>query len=234
MNENLLVAVCGYAGDARQISMLMPWYLYHECPVVVLSPDDSPITPDMIYHTPRVTFHSAGKRAYDTPPAVERFKKHLEILLAYPKEWFLIHDSDSFCLSPALPEYLFAAPDVLWSSEISDTMHKRPDSYKWPRIAFHPPWFMSREVLKKLVDVWDSVPLDSQTPFIDNHMMRLAEASGIVHRPFVSSDSLPTWHEDCAARMSKAIRENGRIMVHSVKTPEALYRFLEDYKQRTI
>ena len=44
MNDNTLVAVSAYAGDLNQVQNNMPLYRHHQCPVVILSPSDAPIT----------------------------------------------------------------------------------------------------------------------------------------------------------------------------------------------
>ena len=231
MNENTLVAVCGYAGDAHQIKMLMPWYKHHGCPVLVLSPENAPITPEQLGSPEGVSYRVGGGRAWDGLVSLDRMLKHLRILLEHPQEFFLVHDADSFCVAPEIPRYLYEEPGVLWSREISDSMHRRPASYHWPRIAFHPPWFFNREVIERMLEVWDIVAPDLQTPFIDNHMLHLAEYANIEHKPFVSSASLPTWDATYCGIMANCVRVEGRVMVHSVKTQAALDQILQAYKE---
>ena len=40
MNPNTRVSVHCYKGDMPQVTGAMPIYLHHECPVVIMSPDD--------------------------------------------------------------------------------------------------------------------------------------------------------------------------------------------------
>ena len=232
MNENTLIVVCCYAGDRHQVKNFMPLYLHHECPVLILSPEDAPVTAENLVAHPQVSYRSAGRRDYNTPLALARMKLHLQILLEQPQEFFLIEDSDCVCLSPKLPRYPYWTRDQIWSSIISDSMHKRPESYKLPRIAFHPPLFLSRALVAKLVEVWDSCPPDPQTPFIDHHIMQLAVKHDIPYATFENADSLPAWGLDghYTNEMSKAVRKGGRIFVHSVKEPEVMLRLMSDYQ----
>src|SRR5712672_3244855 len=101
MNPRTLVSVHCYAGDQHQVKDFLPWYIHHECPVIIMSPEDSPVT-----ISPHICHH-AGRRAYIGQESLDRQRKHLEILLDYPYDFFLLNDSDSFCVSSELPKYLY-------------------------------------------------------------------------------------------------------------------------------
>jgi hypothetical protein len=171
-----------------------------------------------------------GKRAYIGPDSLVRQKLHLQAMLEYPFDFFLANDSDSVCLSPKIPQYLYDEPDVLWSNEVSDMMHVRPASYKWPRLAFQPPYFMSRQVIEKLLSVADDVEFDPQTPFIDWVFMAWAVASDCPHKNYRDGISCPSTSPDGLNLMRHMVRHEGRIMIHSVKSAYVLSRLVNDRK----
>lgn len=226
MNENTLVAVCGYAGDAHQIRNALPYYTHHHCPLLVLSPEDAPITAKLVLLKPEISYRTGGVRAYIGQPSLDRQKRFFEILLEYPYHYFLLHDSDSVCLSPKLPDYLYAEPNVVWSNIVSDAMHPRPEGYPYPRLAFQPPYFLSRQSMAKLVEVADSVPGDPRTPFVDWCMMAWTVKAGLAYKGFPDGVSSPTNDDDVSSvtAVSNAVRNEGKIFIHSVKTLHILRR----------
>lgn len=229
MNDNTLVAICGYWGNTRdnpgdhaQINNAMPYLKHHRCPVVVLSPTDAAITAKHVKDQVGVEFKQGGVRCYIGQPSLDRQKEHLKILLQYPHEYFLVNDADSICLSPKIPDYLYAEKDVLWSNEVSDAMHIRPADYTLPRLAFQPPYFMSRSVIERLIVAADQTPTCAQTPFIDWCMMAWAITGGIAHKGFPDGASCGTGHMEGYNLMSTLIRRHGRIFIHSIKTLDIL------------
>ncbi len=223
VNENTLVSVHGYAGDVHQIRYMLPYYLHHKCPVVVLSPTDSPVTSGMFSARKEMIFRTGGKRAYVGPLSLERQLAHMKILLTYPQQWFLMNDSDSVVLSPKLPAYLYEKPDRLWSNVVSDAMHdsKRAPDYKYPHLAFQPPYFCSREVLAKLVLTAPHVPCDPNTPFIDWFFMAVAVEAGVPYESFREGVSCPSTTPETKNAMANAV-DNGAIFCHSIKQFEVV------------
>ena len=226
MNDSTLVTVHGYAGDAHQIRQALPVYEHHKCPVVVFSPEDSPIK-KMGPHIVRFV----GKRAYTGPESLVRQKLQLQAMLEYKDfNWFLANDSDSMCLSPQLPAYLYRE-DVLWSNEVSDMMHHRAADYPWPRLAFQPPYFMSRRVIEWLLSVADKVPCEPQTPFIDWVMMAWAIAANCPHKNFINGASYPTRNSPEGLNVMRGVvRNHGKIFVHSIKDARVLRWLTQDHQ----
>jgi hypothetical protein len=230
MNERTLVAVHGYSGDATQIRWFLPLYEHHKCSVVILSPDNARIS-EMGPHICRF----GGVRAYIGPESLERQQIHLKMLLEYSDfQYFLANDADSFCLSPEIPKYLYGE-DVLWSNEVSDMMHHRPDNYTWPRLAFQPPYFFSRNILQQLVDIAPTVACDPQTPFIDWCMMAWSIAGKIPHKNFTDGISCPSVDSHSLGVMRDHVRTQGKVMVHSVKQNQVKMMLMADrnYYRRT-
>jgi len=232
MNENTLVSVHGYAGDLHQIRWLLPYYLHHQCPVAICAPEDSPITSSILSPRKEIRYINAGKRAYIGQLSLDRQAIHLQKLLeAGPYQWFLMNDSDSVCLSPRLPDYLFADPSIVWSNVVSDEMHPRAATYPFPRLAFQPPYFMSRSCVEKLVEVAPRVPADvdgieARTPFIDWCMMAWSIRAGLGYRSFPDGISVPTNEDNRASCdcMDNEVQHNGKIFLHSVKRREMILR----------
>lgn len=228
MNEDTLVSVHCYQGDADLVREFMPQYRHHGCPVVVLSPADSPV------QISGVECRSAGKRGYFGQDSLDRQREHLKLLLTYPQNYFLLNDADSFCLSPELPAYLYRHENVLWSNEVREG---RPHASPYPKLGVHPPYFLTRATIEQMLTV--NVPAHPITPFIDWYMLALACESGVGHAAFPDGRSFPAWrhgaipetkelghdfhHEetnggvDGARLMSSQVRSSGVIFVHSVK-----------------
>ena len=150
LNPNTRVVVCCYQGDAHQVMSLMPLYGHHECPVTVLSPGDSQVL------LPGVDCRQGGKRCYIGWDGVDRMCIHLRILLDnYPERFFLIHDADSILLDAKIPDFVYAEPDTLWSNLIGNNAPAQQPGFapNMPHIAFHPPWFLSRRTIERLLAV---------------------------------------------------------------------------------
>lgn len=236
MNRETTIVVCGYAGDVDQIKNAMPFYRHHECPLLILSPDNSKIGYESFPGIQHLTCWSAGQQAYIGPESLVRQKKHLELMLRFPHQWFLVNDSDSFCIAPEIPRYVYES-DVLWSNVVSDEMHTRhpheyPNGYDFPRLAFQPPYFMTRRIIQGLIDIADSVPADPKTPFIDWCMMAWAHRAGLPYAGFHDGVSCPTRNYGpglCV--MSDAVRHRGAAFLHSVKDLSVIKHLERDRKE---
>lgn len=222
-----LVSVHGYAGDAGQIKNNLPVYEHHKCPVVIFSPTDSRIE-KMGPHICRF----GGIRQYIGPESLQRQQIQMKMLLDYPFEWFLLNDSDSFCISPEIPEYLYKERGVLWSNEVSDAMHTRPPGYAYPQLAFQPPYFCSRQVLEILTDV-DVTP-DPKTPFIDWVMMAWSIATNCPHKNYRDGLSCPTSDNHTSSVMASHVLNHGKVMLHSIKTARVLHNLIACRKRYVV
>lgn len=231
MNPKTLVSVHGYAGDQMQIENAMPYFLHHDCSVVVLSPKDSPIV--RVEAAPTVICRQEGMRAYIGEPSLERQLLHMKALLDYPFDYFLMNDADSVCVSPKIPDYIYREPEVLWNNEVSDMMHQRLRSYRYPRLAFQPPYFISRRNIEKILRVSSRVRADRTTPFIDWAMMAWACTAGIPHKGFHPVASCPTrGHPPGVDHMGALVRHHGAVMLHSIKDKEILAHMVNQYRLR--
>lgn len=222
MNPNTLVVVSGYSGDAQQVVDFLPWYLHHECPVLVLSPGDSPIP-----HIPGTERAEVGLRGYTGPHTLERQRLSMLNLLGRPFTHFLWHDADSICLSPQIPGYLYQNGG-LWSNEVVDT-NKAPS--KLPKVALQPPYFMDRVALQGLAnggikpamsffagpDLTDADRIPVPTGCIDHWMLQVAHSGGVEHRSFFDGASFETKTDHGLETMIGLVRDHGRVMIHSVK-----------------
>jgi hypothetical protein len=217
--DDTVVAVCCYLGDAALVERAMPVHLAHECPVVILSPSDSPVA------IPGARCHLAGKRAYIGAESWTRQHEHLKILLSYPQKYFLIHDADSLCLSAKIPDRLYAnAEDTLWSNEVTEP---RPHASPYPKIAAQPPYFLTRESIQRMLLASPRVPVHPITPYIDFAMLAWACEAGLKHRAFTELEHpndyvfravgddpvMSAWQQ-----LDYRIRYMGTTMVHPIKT----------------
>lgn len=220
MNEGTLITVHGYAGDQHQIEAFMPWYLHHEVPVIVMSPNDSRIS--KLESAPTVITRHGGERAYIGQPSLDRQRIHLEIALEHQFPFYLLNDSDSFCLSPEIPKYLYEESNFFWSNEVGEP---RPHASPYPKIAMQPPYFVSHKNLEKMVAVAPKIAAHAVTPYIDWYMLALVCEAGLEHRSFWDKEKdFGTPHpteaiaRDPWEEMYDRVRNHGRVLVHPIKT----------------
>lgn len=210
---SVLIAICGYEGDAHQVQFMRRHHEQMGFPIVVLSPADSPIR--------KVGPHwciSVGKRAYIGEDSLIRQKLHLRELLKLPFSHYLVHDADSVCLSRTLPDYLFHQ-DVLWSNIVSDLMHQRPAGWPYPRLAFQPPYFFSRGILERFLQQADkSATANLQTPYIDFWMMEVAHDAGLPYIAFPDGASCGTPPGSIGHKLMRTLVErDGKRFCHAIK-----------------
>jgi hypothetical protein len=150
---------------------------------------------------------------------------HLEILLQYPHKYFLLNDSDSFCLNPIFPEVLYrCSKHTIWSNEVTEP---RPHASIYPKLAFQPPYWLSREVIESMLLHWDKVKPEPITPYIDFIMNAVAAEAGIQHRSFTALEHTPYTEMPCETSdpwetLRYRIQYMGATMMHPIKTPEQL------------
>ena len=254
-NPGVLVTVHCYQGDADNVRSWLPLYLHHGRPVLVMSPEDSPVVIDH----PQVQNHSAGPRAYVGQKSMDRQRAHLEYLAKQPYDWFLMNDADSVCLSPDLPEFLFERDDALWSLHANEW---RKHSSPYPKIGLHPPYFCSKKVIKKLLTAADlpQVRAHEVTPFIDWYMLALACESGveIPDYPAPYGITWPAWKYNAAELPDNILLDDdhvrtynpdgevpgddivaarvaaGAVFVHSVKHPFVMERLAKIARDRAV
>lgn len=222
--ENTIITVHGYQGDQHQIRTFLPLYEHHKSPVIIFSPDDSRIE-DMGGHG----CWFGGKRAYVGPDSIQREKIHLKMMLDLPGDYFLRNDSDSFCICPDIPEYLYEE-DAFYSNVVSDAMHQRLTSYKFPRLAFQPPYFFSRRILQRMVSLPD-IAVDQTTPFPDWFFMAACVAGGIPYKNFRDGFSCCTRNSHGLQVMSDMVGRHGKVMLHSIKSESVMKQLLHFRKR---
>jgi hypothetical protein len=247
-NPRTLIVIHCWEGDKQLVQNALGVHLRHNRPILVLSPEDSPVEID----DPHVTNHSVGKRGYFGQDSLDRQRAHLEYLLTLDHEYFLLNDADSLCLSPNLPPYLYLPENrgVLWSNEVRD-WRNHPTPY--PRMALQPPYFMHRSVIERLLTVADSPAVEAHpiTPYIDWYMLALAEESGVPHQSFPDGASFPAWRRNDIAETQQlghdyqhpyvidgkipgdvAMRgcvRNGAVFLHSIKHEPVLAMLMNEY-----
>jgi hypothetical protein len=192
-----------------------------------MSPDDSPIT--------GIGPHwclTAGKRAYTGPLSLVRQRLQLQRLLELPFSHYLLHDSDSICLSSTLPDYIFHQ-DAMWSNIVNDQIHIRPADWSYPRLAFQPPYFMSRDLLEKfLVQADKSQTEGLQTPYIDFWMMAVTHEANLPYLGFLDGASCGTPPGTMGHKlMRELVERDGKRFCHSIKDEVVLKDLLGCWKR---
>lgn len=242
LNPDVLVAVHGYAGDRKQMEELLPVYEHHERPIVFLTPTDSQVH-GISMHICR----TAGRRAYIGQLSWDRQHDQLKLLLEYNHAWYLLNDSDSFVITPKLPDYLFEDENVVYSNQVDDfrkpgeTFNDRgtivgpwPKDYHagFPLIAMQPPYFLHRSALEKIVKNSEGLKACPITPFIDWWWVPACHKAHVKHKPFRHGASCETVTSHGEAVMTQCIRERGATFIHSVKSGAVKDRLMAAYEAR--
>lgn len=237
MNPDLLVVCHCYSGDRQQVLDLLPMMEHHQAPIVIVSPEDSHVC-GIGPHLCRF----AGKRAYVGQDSWDRQHLQLKLLLEYPQKWFLLNDSDSFVMTPKLPDYLFEDTNTVFSNQVTDfripgeSWRGNPpwsiDYHKgYPLIAMQPPYFLAREALEAIVANSEGLRACPTTPFIDWWWVPACYAAGVKHKPFRTGASCETVTPHGVAVMSECVIKRGATFIHSVKSA-AVMKPLVDYYRR--
>jgi hypothetical protein len=222
MNDKTLVAVCCYDGDAHQVVRALPQYFHHDGPIIILSPEDSKVT------IPGIICRHAGKRAYVGADSLHRQLLYFRTLLGYNYNYFLLNDSDSFCVSAKIPERLYAEADngVVWSNEVTEP---RPHLSPYPKIAMQPPYFFTRASMEKMMKVGQNIPVHPITPYVDWFMVAMMSEAGLTHRAFTELEHSSSYvfkatetdpNRACWQQLDYRIRYCGTCFCHPIKTPE--------------
>jgi hypothetical protein len=246
--DQLLVTVHCYSGDKQNVKDFMPLFKHHDAPVLVLSPADAQVK------LRGVECRSVGGRGYFGQVSLDRQRAHLEQLLEYPQNYFLLNDADSICVSPAVPGYLFegAAQGIVYSNEVPEW---RPHRSPYPKIGMHPPYFLSRGSIERMLSVADRPEVRAHpiTPFIDWYMLALCEEARVEHENYTNGFSCPAWgfdyipgtveqghdakHEhNPAGRMRGDLLmidavKLGAVMLHSIKHREVMDRVVAAHQE---
>jgi len=248
--ENTLVVVHCYAGDKPNVKAFMPVYKHHGAPVLILSPTDAPV------RIRGMDCKQGGQRGYYGQVSLDRQRRHLEMLLEYPQDYFLLNDADSMCISPTIPRYLYdeAAQGYVFSNEVTEW---RPHKSPYPKIAMQPPYFLTRVAIEVMLMTCDRYASELKahpiTPYIDWWMLAVVcESRQLAHRNYQDGASFPAWGRDHIPetqllghdpkhqnnpqgmfrgdlQMIQAV-ELGAVMLHSIKHKEVLDQLLEAHQ----
>lgn len=242
MNPDTRVIICCYGGDMHQL--YMPGYLQHGCPVTIMSPENNKAIMEM----PGVDCAFAGEQAYIGQASLDRQLAHMKLMLTYPENFFLCHDSDSIMLDAKIPQYLYENPGIVWSNQVDDGIPEHQPVFPpdWDHIALQPPYFLSRQVIEKMVAAGESgselVKASTVMPFIDYYMVQLTYVAGLPYKRFADCVSCPITADprkeptldqgtrDMYANQLKIVESainSGAMILHSVKNPDVARQFLE-------
>ena len=250
-NHETVVAVHCYEGDLHQVQGNLPAYVHHQqSKVVIVSPTDSPVTIEGVDNIHRGLVGYTGQISLDRQLAQMK-----ALLVAYPYHgFFLLNDSDSAVLDPVIPAYLYEE-DVVWSNQVFDGVPNRePFPEGWPPVAFQPPYFLSRNMMEKMVAAGESgdplVRATGSRPFIDFYMVQLTMVGKLpwkrmkdaVSWPIsINQQQYPNPHEGQRAMYAhgralahNAVGGGGTNIVHSVKDGETMNELLALRRQYVV
>jgi hypothetical protein len=233
MNANTGVFVSAYAGDKHQVESNLSAFMHHECPVIILSPANAPITE---VSDSRVHCQWMGEAGWAGPHTLVRHRLFLEAMLKFDFQWYLMNDADSICLSPELPAYLYEGR-LAWSNEVRDL---NAGTSHIEKIAVQPPYFFHRDVLVGLIKAAENPPVSYYgeltgdpipTGCIDHYHWQLTVGSGFPHFNFHTGASWETTSEFGLDQMARAVNYLGKVLIHQVKSRYVLERLLLEYRQ---
>lgn len=232
LNPDLLVVCHCYHGDRQQVLELRPYFEHHEAPIVIISPVDSQVH-GIGPHICRV----AGGVGYIGQVTWDRQHLQLRTLLEYPQKWFLLNDSDSFCLLPKIPEELLQDDNVVYSNQVDDFRVKMPEfgphfHDPYPKIAMQPPYLLHRNALEKMVRASYGMQACPVCPFIDWWFVPVCYAAGVKHARYPFCASCENVTELGRAVMRECVVKRRAQFIHSVKTG-AIAKDLVDLYNRT-
>jgi hypothetical protein len=235
--------VLAYQGDAKQVVEMLPLWEHHGNPVTILSPADSAV------NIPWVECRNVGEVAHFGPKAQQRHLAQMKLLIdEYPDEYFFINESDSFCVSPRLPDYLYSKPSTFWTnggrdeSTLDGRLEARPRE-RW--FSFQGPWWMPRTIIERMVAAAPLLTYDGRLKWVDLYLSELAFAANVPFRimpqaicmPIAGSNYLD--HElnpkvkgmyaDGLRIAKEWVRRDGVNMIHSCKTLEAGNALVAEY-----
>jgi len=205
--------------------------------VLLLSPVDEPV---YVSH-PQVTCRSVGPNDYNGDLSVERYKQQISALADYDVDWFMLNESDSFCLTPNLPDYLYGDPDLVRANYANpwNWINTNNDPQPMATLMVHDtamqaPWWFSRRALLRMIDVmdaaWDGCP--PYAKFIDWWFHHAPHLAGLRHESYgLGGTTWPISGAEGAAAIRHKIVE-GAVMVHGVKDDVALAGILQAYEER--
>jgi hypothetical protein len=224
VNDDTLVVVHAYSGDVDRVRFMLPKYLHHECPVLLLSPKDAAVR----IRRKGVTCRSAGEAGWKGRHTLERQVEHLKLAAAQPQSFFLLHDSDSVCLYGEISGYLYEdAEGVFWSNEGCDSVIRKQEG-SWTEQdeynqTLQPPYFFNRVTLEKIIAVADeAIDLCNPEAGIDQFYAEVVRCAGLERKVYPDGIHRETRRLNELARVYYMARTYGTCMIHSVKTQDAL------------
>jgi len=231
LNPDTLIVVHCYSDDLVRVQNFLPVFTHHERPILLLSPEDAPVT---LEHT-GIAYASAGGKGWKGPQTIHRQVAHWRLALEYEPyaHWFLLNDSDSMCLDPQLPDYLYADPNMVWANVLCHENEHQEDDH--PNL--NPPYFMSRHVLQQLLDKAEEIREDiPQDAFLEPHDWGQAIdgfythlVSDLLHIPFETyPDGATTWPRGRQEVLD--LTQKGAIFIHGIKDSQDLGLCLMHHK----
>src|SRR5512138_3800464 len=170
--SNLLIPVQGMGRYNEMANMNRKFWYHHWAPIVTLSPTDEPM------QVPGIVNVSLGREGHTGRASIERWRLMLEWCAEQPFDYFLMHETDSICLTNELPDYLFDNPDTLFSNEM-------PENAQPPIQGFYclAPWFFSRKLIKEIVHYIPKLIFTGPANG-DRWLGQILEQGGFKHAPF--------------------------------------------------
>jgi hypothetical protein len=211
VHSDTLVLVQAFAPYRDMVIRHLPYWQNHQCRVVISSPRDS------FCDVPGVECVAHGVDEHAGIKSLDRWKEIMRWLAGQDHAFFLMHESDSICLTGEIPLRYYQQSDTFFSNEAED--NKVPPDQKVFCVA---PWFFSYAVLRRFNQALEKVAY--RAPYHgDRWVGQVLEEGGIRHQSFSPGITCGTLglHSRDLKQVCEAVRR-GVTMVHGIKTEEVL------------
>lgn len=190
--------------------------------LIVISPENDPVLCTQGYRCETV-WH--GKAEHNGRESWKRFQRIIESLKDRNWDWCVMHEYDSFCLDPKLPEHPGFYGN-LWENRESP-------KYMAPRYA-NPPWTFDHDSFDKMAAVAAKYPGIYENGEADRYWSALAFMANVPILPYDPpgfSRGLIDEKKKTIQALRKAIYA-GAYAIHGVKSKWALAAVEEFWDQR--
>lgn len=131
-------------------------------------------------------------------------------------DWFALFEYDAICLSPKLPDWLYV--DGIWGNVHHETNHSDFLGSRY----LHPPLFLGRAALEKIVETGDKYPQHFERNYWDRWIGLICELGGVTIHGYgkygFSHNTIEPEHIPGAVEAARF----GCLLFHGIKTQECL------------
>jgi hypothetical protein len=210
---NLLITIMAHAGGQAAFDRHMPYWQSnareHQAELLVTCPVDAQVKTDRAL--------ILGKAEHHGVASILRFRAILTALHRLRRDWYVLFEYDSLCLTPRFPN-VFNSP-ALWANAFDNNT---PDPKFRAMHYFHPPLIFDWYTLNQITQAMMNVANHAEQGFWDRWLGLVSEIGKITWRGYdnvgFAKNTIEPQH---FPELKKAIA-GGAVMIHGIKTEQAL------------